>query len=33
MCHHIPIDRVAVLSMYEIEGITSMPVSVDIPTA
>jgi hypothetical protein len=31
MCHHIPIDRVAVLSMYETEGITSMPVGYDTP--
>ncbi|KAF2682860.1 hypothetical protein K458DRAFT_306573 [Lentithecium fluviatile CBS 122367] len=26
MCQQLPIDRIAVLSMYEVEGITSMPV-------
>jgi len=26
MCYQFPIDRIAVLSMYEIEGINYMPV-------
>jgi hypothetical protein len=30
MCQQLPIDRIAVLSMYEVEGVTSMPVSLDI---